>query len=66
MQDLGRLFRLDVDQIGTIYGFYADNTQDMIWANKATSEIPDHKKRTYTYDPARGYEQVRAILEDTF
>lgn len=67
MQDLGRLFRLNVDQIGTIYGFYADNTQDMIWATKATADIPDHKKRIYKYDASLpGREQILHILQDAF
>lgn len=66
MQDLGRLFRLQIDQIGTIYCFYADNTQDMIWATKATAGIPVHKKRLYKYDWNLGNSQIRSIINDTF
>lgn len=66
MQDLGRLFRLEVDQVGTIYAFYAANTQDMIWATKATEGIPAHKKRTYTIDYNLGYSQIQGIINDTF
>lgn len=67
MQDLGRLFRLEVDQLGTIYAFYADDTQDMIWAMNATKDIPEEKKRIYKYDATLpGGEQIRYILQDTF
>lgn len=67
MQDLGRLFRLEVDQLGTIYAFYADDTQDMIWAMNATKDIPEEKKRIYKFDATLpGGEQIRHILQDTF
>jgi superfamily II DNA or RNA helicase len=67
MQDLGRLFRLEVDQLGTIYAFYADDTQDMIWAMNATKDIPEEKKRIYKFDATLpGGEQIRHILQDNF
>jgi superfamily II DNA or RNA helicase len=66
MQDLGRLFRLEVDQVGTIYAFYAADTQDMIWATKATEGIPAHKKQHYIYNHDFGIEQVNMIINDTF
>lgn len=66
MQDLGRLFRLDVGQIGTIYTFYADNTQDMVWSDKAMVNIPKEKMRVYDWDHTMSYRQVQEIIDDTF
>jgi superfamily II DNA or RNA helicase len=66
MQDLGRLFRLDIGQIGTIYAFCAENTQDVSWIDKALVHIPSHKKRFYDWDHTMPIQKVQEILDDSF
>lgn len=62
MQMLGRLFRLEIGQIGWIYAVYITETQDMVWLDKATIKIPREKQRHYDLSKV----SLQEVINDRF